>query len=81
MDKASSLIIVGLVILSIGVVLPGTTTENDCANPNIDYQGGQYQGGCDIVVEEEKDNPYKEPVMVVGGGIVLIGFVMYDGFN
>lgn len=76
MSKYSILIIIGVLILAVGFLSPATTTTKDCANPDLDYQEDLTTGGCDVVVEEENDNAYKEPVMVVGGGIIVVGFVL-----
>jgi len=65
--SANSLVVVGLIILVIGVGMPGETTETT-------FKGTE-------VIETTEDVPYKEPTIVVGIGFVIAGIVARDTIN
>ena len=56
---ASTVLILGIVVLGIGLVVPAETTETK-------YINGQ-------VIEETNENSYKMPMIVVGGVFVALG--------
>lgn len=75
-DKAGKLIVIGLVLAGIGLILPEDVTESEtvCAD------GDEYcHPSEDVTVTEEKDNPWKAPLIVGGAIVAIVAFVGYDG--
>lgn len=75
-DKVGKIIFLGLVLSGVGLLLPEDTTESE----KICADGGEYcHSSEEVTVTEEKDNPWKVPLIVGGVIVAIVAFISYDG--
>jgi hypothetical protein len=73
MQTAWVLTAVGLVVFAAGMVLPAETTET----VRVCLDGGDYcDNGDAMVVERSTENERKEPALVSGAVVALVGIVL-----
>jgi len=76
--RSRTILTIGVIALIVGFGMPGeiTRTTEECVEPTI---GGNCAVGGFEQVTREVDNGFKEPTMVVGGVLTLLGGVLAMG--
>ena len=54
-----NVVMIGVFILLVGIAMPAETTDTE-------YVGGE-------IIRDTTENDYKHPLMVVGGGLIVVG--------
>lgn len=75
MDTIGKIAVIAFVLVGIGMILPSDVTEEEtkCST------GEEYCHPSEkVTVTEEKDNPWKVPLMVGGVVVFISAYALYD---